>query len=386
MAAPATCWRARSRRASRRTPSTPSGCGRLQEATAIRAWSRIVEAALPHVTLDDVLDSPAEPPLIVVLDGVTDPHNLGACLRSADAFGAHAVVVPKDRSAGVNATVAKAASGAADTVPVIAVTNLARTLRDLQSRGLWIIGADTGGENLFDAELSGPIAWVLGAEGAGLRRLTRESCDRIVGIPLFGSVESLTCRSPPGICLFATRRARASRRALRFALDWGIIRASLTKFPGIPRGEDPMKIKLAHRRGRCRARCRPGARPCRPCQRHARLLLRRQPRRLPAAVLQHRHDVRCGFGADVQPPGRVRDRHDEHRARAGRIVDGFAGRQAYTFKLRKGVKFHSNANFKPTRDFNADDVLFCWSAWRTKRTRSTRSPPARPTRTSRTWG
>ena len=157
-----------------------AGHGRHQGVVAI------VDDALPHVTLDDVLDSPAEPPLLVVLDGVTDPHNLGACLRSADAFGALAVVVPKDRAVGVNATVAKAACGAADTVPVIAVTNLARTLRDLKERGVWLLGADAGGESLVTADLAGPVAWVLGAEGAGLRRLTRESCDRIVGIPLVG--------------------------------------------------------------------------------------------------------------------------------------------------------------------------------------------------------
>ena len=135
----------------------------------------VTDATLPHVTLDDVLESPAEPPLLLVLDGVTDPHNLGACLRSADAFGAQAVIVPKDRAVGLNATVAKAASGAADTVPVIAVTNLARTLRDLKTRGVWIVGAATDGESLFDADLTGPVAWVLGAEGAGLRRLTRDS-------------------------------------------------------------------------------------------------------------------------------------------------------------------------------------------------------------------
>jgi 23S rRNA (guanosine2251-2'-O)-methyltransferase len=169
----------------------------------------LVDATLPHVTLDDVLEHPAEPPLLLVLDGVTDPHNLGACMRSADAFGAQAVVVPKDRAVGVNATVAKAASGAADTVPLIAVTNLSRALRDMKERGVWILGADTGGENLFDADLAGPIAWVLGAEGSGLRRLTRESCDRIVGIRLAGSVESLNVSVAAGICLYATRRARA---------------------------------------------------------------------------------------------------------------------------------------------------------------------------------
>jgi 23S rRNA (guanosine2251-2'-O)-methyltransferase len=150
--------------------------------------------------------------LLLVLDGVTDPHNLGACLRNADAFGAHAVIVPKDRAAGVNATVAKAASGAADTVPVITVTNLARTLRELKERDVWILGADAGGESLFDADVSGPIAWVLGAEGAGLRRLTREHCDRIVGIPVAGSVESLNVSVASGICLYATRAARQRRR------------------------------------------------------------------------------------------------------------------------------------------------------------------------------
>jgi len=179
-----------------------AGHGRHQGVVAI------VDDALPHVTLDDVLDSPSEPPLLLVLDGVTDPHNLGACLRCADAFGALAVIVPKDRAVGVNATVAKAASGAADTVPVIAVTNLARTLRELKEREVWVVGADSGGEAMHKADLDGPIAWVLGAEGSGLRRLTRESCDRIVGIPLVGSVESLNVSVAAGICLYATRAAR----------------------------------------------------------------------------------------------------------------------------------------------------------------------------------
>jgi 23S rRNA (guanosine2251-2'-O)-methyltransferase len=169
----------------------------------------VADAALPHVTLADVLEHPHEPPLLLVLDGVTDPHNLGACLRNADAFGAHAVVVPKDRAVGVNATVAKAASGAVDTIPVVTVTNLARALRDLKEAGVWIVGADAGGESLFEADVTGPIAWVLGAEGEGLRRLTREHCDRVVGIPLAGSVESLNVSVAAGICLFATRRARA---------------------------------------------------------------------------------------------------------------------------------------------------------------------------------
>ncbi len=168
----------------------------------------VVDDALPHVTLDDVLEPGGAPALLLVLDGVTDPHNLGACLRSADAFGAQAIIVPKDRAVGVNATVAKAACGAADTVPVVAVTNLSRAMREMKERGIWLLGADAGGESLVSADLSGPVAWVLGAEGAGLRRLTRESCDRIIGIPLSGSVESLNVSVAAGICLYATSAAR----------------------------------------------------------------------------------------------------------------------------------------------------------------------------------
>jgi 23S rRNA (guanosine2251-2'-O)-methyltransferase len=187
-----------------------TGGGRHQGVVAM------VDAVMPHVTLDDVLDGAAAP-LLLVLDQVTDPHNLGACLRSADAFGVDAVVVPKDRAVGVNATAAKAASGAADTVPVVTVTNLARALRDIKARGIWVVGAEAGGESLFDADLAGPLAWVLGAEGAGLRRLTRESCDRIVGIPLAGSVASLNVSVAAGICLYATARARTMAGAVAAA-------------------------------------------------------------------------------------------------------------------------------------------------------------------------
>ncbi len=179
-----------------------AGHGRHQGVVAV------VDDALPHVTLDDVLEPSDAPALLLVLDGVTDPHNLGACLRSADAFGVQAIIVPKDRAVGVNATVAKAACGAADTVPVIGVTNLSRAMRELKDRGIWLLGADAGGESLFTADLTGPVAWVLGAEGAGLRRLTRESCDRIIGIPLSGSVESLNVSVAAGICLYATSAAR----------------------------------------------------------------------------------------------------------------------------------------------------------------------------------
>ena len=169
----------------------------------------VIDGALPHVTLEDVLEDAGEAPLFLILDGVTDPHNLGACLRSADAFGVNAVVVPKDRAVGVNATVAKAAAGAADTIPVVSVTNLARAMRDLKERGIWLIGADAQGtESLFETGLSGPLAWVLGAEGSGLRRLTRELCDRVVSIPLRGSVSSLNVSVAAGVCLFETRRQR----------------------------------------------------------------------------------------------------------------------------------------------------------------------------------
>ena len=146
-----------------------------------------------------------------MLDGVTDTHNLGACLRNAGAFGAYALIVPKDRAVGVNATVAKAASGAADTVPFFSVTNLARTLGELKEHGIWIIGADENGdENLFDAELNGPLASVLGAEGTGMRRLTRERCDRIVRIPMLGAVASLNVSVAAGVCSKRKGNARAA--------------------------------------------------------------------------------------------------------------------------------------------------------------------------------
>ncbi|HEX8963110.1 MAG TPA: 23S rRNA (guanosine(2251)-2'-O)-methyltransferase RlmB [Rhodocyclaceae bacterium] len=168
-----------------------------------------VAAAQRHVTLDDVLDTLAEPALLLVLDGVTDPHNLGACLRVADAAGAHAVIVPKDRACGLNATAIKVASGAADTVPYITVTNLARSLREMQERNVWVIGAagETDRE-LYAIDQKGSVAWVLGAEGAGLRRLTRDTCDELARIPMYGSVESLNVSVAAGICLFEARRQR----------------------------------------------------------------------------------------------------------------------------------------------------------------------------------
>ena len=169
-----------------------------------------VNAALRVQHLSDVLDTITEAPLLLVLDGIQDPHNLGACLRSADAFGVHAVIAPKDRAVGITATVEKIACGAAETVPYITVTNLARTLRELQERDIWVAGA--AGDAALDLngfKHDGALAWVLGAEGEGLRRLTRENCNELVRIPLLGSVESLNVSVCAGIFLFETRRQRA---------------------------------------------------------------------------------------------------------------------------------------------------------------------------------
>ena len=168
-----------------------------------------VNAAQKVQHLDDVLDTLPEPPLLLVLDGVQDPHNLGACLRSADAFGVHAVIAPKDRAVGLNATVEKVACGAAETVPYITVTNLARTLRELKERDIWVVGADGEAETgLYGFRHAGALAWVLGAEGEGLRRLTKDTCDELVRIPMLGSVESLNVSVSTGICLYEARRQR----------------------------------------------------------------------------------------------------------------------------------------------------------------------------------
>jgi 23S rRNA (guanosine2251-2'-O)-methyltransferase len=167
----------------------------------------------PLRDLDSVLDSLGEPALLLVLDGVTDPHNLGACLRVADAMGVHAVIAPKDRAAGITPIVEKVASGAAETVPFVAVTNLARTMRELKEREIWLIGADQEAEgDLYSVKLAGPLAWVLGAEGEGMRRLTRENCDELVRIPMLGSVESLNVSVSAGICLAETRRQRNQKK------------------------------------------------------------------------------------------------------------------------------------------------------------------------------
>jgi 23S rRNA (guanosine2251-2'-O)-methyltransferase len=162
-------------------------------------------------TLDQVLEG-IENPLLLVLDGVTDPHNLGACLRVANGAGAHAVVAPKDRAAGVTPAVSKVASGAAEATPYLMVTNLARTLEELKERNIWIVGADERAErSLYEADLPDSIAWVLGAEGEGMRRLTRETCDLVVKIPMRGGIESLNVSVSAGICLYESVRRRRSR-------------------------------------------------------------------------------------------------------------------------------------------------------------------------------
>ncbi len=159
--------------------------------------------------LVELLDSIQGPPLLLLLDGVTDPHNLGACLRVADGAGAHAVIAPKDRAVGLNATAAKVASGAADTVPYITVTNLARAMRELQEHDVWLTGtADDAEQGLYDGDYSGGTAFVMGSEGEGMRRLTRENCDRLVSLPMLGSVESLNVSVASGICLYEARRQR----------------------------------------------------------------------------------------------------------------------------------------------------------------------------------
>jgi 23S rRNA (guanosine2251-2'-O)-methyltransferase len=162
--------------------------------------------------LDELLDMVEGPPLLLILDGITDPHNLGACLRVADGAGAHAVIAPKDRAVGLNATAAKVASGAADTVPYITVTNLARTLRELKERDIWLIGmTDDAEQTIYQPDLSGPAALVMGSEGEGMRRLTRETCDVLASIPMFGSVESLNVSVASGVVLYEARRQRIAK-------------------------------------------------------------------------------------------------------------------------------------------------------------------------------
>ena len=182
-----------------------AGGGRRHQGVVAR-----VSGESRHVTLDDVLDTLEEPAFLLVLDGIQDPHNLGACLRVADAVGAHAVIAPKDRAVGLTQTAIKVASGAAESVPYITVTNLARTLREMQEREICVVGTDAEAkEDLYSAQWPVATAWVLGAEGDGMRRLTRETCDQLVTIPMLGSVQSLNVSVAAGVCLYEARRRRS---------------------------------------------------------------------------------------------------------------------------------------------------------------------------------
>lgn len=176
-----------------------------------------VLALMPQVELagEDILEAAAsEGRMFLALDGVQDPHNLGACLRTAEAAGASAVIIPKDRAAGLTAVARKVAAGSAERVPVISVTNLSRTLERLKERGYWLTGlAGEGEQTLYDVDLTGPLVLVLGAEGEGLRRLTRETCDRVVRIPMLGKAESLNVSAAAAVCLFEAFRQRRPRRA-----------------------------------------------------------------------------------------------------------------------------------------------------------------------------
>jgi 23S rRNA (guanosine2251-2'-O)-methyltransferase len=178
--------------------------GVIAEVTPLQPWSE-----------DDLVAAcvAGKDPLILALDGVQDPHNLGACLRTADACGALAVVVPRDRAAQLNATVRKVAAGAAETTPVVAVTNLSRSLKLLKDAGLWVVGADAAGEQLaWQADLTGPRVLVMGSEGTGLRELTRRNCDFLVRLPQFGAVESLNVSVASGMLLYEALRQRQSPR------------------------------------------------------------------------------------------------------------------------------------------------------------------------------
>ncbi len=167
------------------------------------------QPAMDEAGLFAYLKDLQEPAFLLVLDGVQDPHNLGACLRTADAAGVHVLIAPRDSACGLTSTVRKVASGAAETVPFVQVTNLARTLKKLQAAGIWLVGTDLETEaSLFQSDLTGPLALVLGAEGKGMRRLTREVCDSLVKLPMAGTVQSLNVSVSAGICLYEALRQR----------------------------------------------------------------------------------------------------------------------------------------------------------------------------------
>ena len=196
---------------------TVSDGERLQRLAAGSTHQGVValcrEVALAR-SLDDVLAAVDARTVLLLLDGVTDPRNLGACMRTAEAAGAQAVIVPRDRSASLTPVVAAAAAGAAETLPLIAVTNLSRAMEEIRQAGVWIVGAAGEAERaLYEIDLTGPLAWALGAEGQGLRRLTREKCDWLVRIPLLGHTASLNVSVAAGVCLFETQRQRQARAA-----------------------------------------------------------------------------------------------------------------------------------------------------------------------------
>jgi 23S rRNA (guanosine2251-2'-O)-methyltransferase len=185
----------------------PGGRHQGVVATITAETLEMTEKSLPAF-----LESLEEPAFLLVLDGVQDPHNLGACLRTADAAGVHAVIMPRDRAVGITPVVHKVASGAVQSVPVFTVTNLARTLRQLKDLGIWIFGASDAAEQLlYSTDLNGPAAFILGSEGKGLRRLTRELCDYLVAIPMAGRVESLNVSVAAGVLLFEARRQRGTK-------------------------------------------------------------------------------------------------------------------------------------------------------------------------------
>ena len=205
--------------AARGVKASASSTAALDAGTGGAAHQGVVAEVNPSLPLDensllDLLMAEGRPALVLVLDGVSDPHNLGACLRTADAAGATAVVAPRDRAASLTPVVRKVAAGAAETVPFAQVTNLARSLRDMKQAGLWIGGAAEDGEKtIFEADLTGPLALVMGSEGRGLRRLTRENCDFMLSLPMRGAVASLNVSVAAGITLYEALRQRSSRVA-----------------------------------------------------------------------------------------------------------------------------------------------------------------------------
>lgn len=185
------------------------GLGKGIRHQGVIALAQPQELAVDVDELLDDLQEAGQQPLLLLLDGVTDPHNLGACLRTANAAGAHAVIAPRDRAVGLNATVSRVACGAAESTPYITVTNLARTMRALRERDVWLVGTDDQStHSLHQVQAQRPMAWVMGAEGEGMRRLTRETCDELVSIPMLGAVESLNVSVASAICLYESVRQR----------------------------------------------------------------------------------------------------------------------------------------------------------------------------------